>query len=167
MLQSETPLLFIWSSLNSNLNDTHLFHLVVNGSVTVFIGETIIVKEDVRVTVDCSQLIDTAINKRISNITVIWYKDRNLITNGTAANTVISADHRLCITTNTLQSEGGRQLGTDGDYTCKVCNATTCINMTSPQIICGRYIIYNYICMHVHVRFVVILVRCLYFCLHT
>ena len=45
----------------------YLFYLAVNGSVTVLIGETIIVEEDVQVTIDCSQLIDTA----ISNITVI------------------------------------------------------------------------------------------------
>ena len=53
-------------------------------------------------------------------------------------NTVISADHRFCIITNALPSEGGRQLGTDGDYTCKICNITTCINMTSPQITCSE-----------------------------
>ena len=109
----------------------------------MFIGETIIVKENVQVTIDCGQLIDTAINNRISNITVIWYKDRNSITNGTAVNTVISADRRLCTITNTLPSQGGRQLGTDGSYTCEVCNVTTCIKLTSPQIICGKCVIYN------------------------
>ena len=110
------------------------FYLAVNGSVTVLIGETIIVEEDVQVIIDCSQLIATA----ISNITVIWLKNGYPITNGTAVNTVISADHRFCIITDTLPSEGGRKVGTDGDYTCKICSITTCINMTSPQITCSK-----------------------------
>ena len=114
-----------------------LLSLVVNGSVAVFVGENVVVKEDVRVMIDCSQLIDAIMDNRVSNTTITWYKDGFPITNGSALNVKISADYRHCIITNTLLALGGRQLRTDGDYTCGVCNITTCINKSSSVIICG------------------------------
>ena len=111
-----------------------LFYLVVNGSVDVFAGEDVVVEEDVRVTINCSQLIDA---NEISNASITWYKDGALLTTGSAISAVISADGRYCIITHTLLPVGG-QLGTDGNYTCEVCNTpTTCTAMTTCLAVCG------------------------------
>ena len=85
---------------------------MVNGSVAVFVGENVVVKEDVKVIIDCSQLIDSIVDNRISNTTTTWYKDGFPIANGSALNVEISADNRYCIITNTLLAIGGRQLRT-------------------------------------------------------
>ena len=113
-------------------------NVVVNGSVAVFVGETIRVEEDVRVTIDCSQLIDAASNNGFSNVNVTWYKDGNPITNESVQNVFISADYRDCVITNTSLAVGG-QLGNDGLYTCEVCNFTTsCMSNSSINIVCGK-----------------------------
>ena len=114
-----------------------LFDLVVNGSVIVFVGEDVVVEEDVRVTINCSQPIDATIDNGISNASITWYKGGALLTNGSSLNVVISADGRYCIITDTVLSAGG-VLGTDGNYTCEVCNTpTNCTLMTTCLAVCG------------------------------
>ena len=115
-----------------------LFYVVVNRSVAVFVGEDVVVEEIVQVTINCSQLIDATIDNEISNASITWYKNGALLTNGSAINVVISADGRYCIITHTLLSVGGLQ-GTDGNYTCEVCNTpTTCTAMTTYLVaVCG------------------------------
>ena len=117
--------------------------IVVNGSVFVFVGETVRVKEDIQVIIDCSQLIDAVINNGISNHTVTWFKDGIPITNESTVNTVITADNKFCIINDTVlagddQVGSSSNFGTGGNYTCEVCNVTTCVDMTSPQIVCGK-----------------------------
>ena len=130
---------------------------VINGSVRVFVGEPVTVRQDERVTIDCGNLtietirnltneaIRNLTNETIHNVTVnpvvTWCKDGREISNGSAINVIISADNRFCIITETLMAVGG-QLGTDGDYTCKVCDNNTCINYTSPVEVCGKYQLY-------------------------
>ena len=89
-----------------------LLYLIINGSVAVFVGENVVVKEDVQVIIDCSQLIDAIADDEISNTTTTWYKDGFPIANGSALNVKISADNRYCIITNTLLAVGGRRLRT-------------------------------------------------------
>jgi len=110
---------------------------VVNETVVVFVGEPVIVREDAQVTINCSQLIDEAINNGISNPNVTWYKDEVAIINGSHMNIFISSDDRLCIIANTSLSIDD-QLGTAGNYTCEVCSTTGCINETTPQFVCGE-----------------------------
>ena len=114
--------------------------LVINGSVVVFVGEPVVVGEDVRVTIDCSQLIDEAIADGIPNPTVTWFRDGDKLTNATVTAVEISADMRLCIITDTSLAVGG-QLGNDGQYTCEVCEDPTdknCRNATTSNAICGE-----------------------------
>ena len=92
-------------------------------------------KEDVKLTIDCGSLIDAS---RISNPIIRWYKNDVILVNGSENNVVISQDRRHLIITNTLMAVGG-QLGTEGVYTCEVCNATFCKfkrNITTE--ICGE-----------------------------
>ena len=93
---------------------------MVNESVAVFVGEPVLVSTKVRVTIDCSPLIDRAIANGISNPTVRWFRDGFELSNGSATNVEISANRRLLIITETAVSVGGR-LGNDGNYTCDVC----------------------------------------------
>ena len=98
---------------------------MVNGSVFVFVGKPVSVEEKIRVTIDCSQLIDEVIDSTgVSNPTISWYKDGLIITNGSERNVLISADNRLCVITHTLRASGAL-LGTDGNYTCQVCTDST------------------------------------------
>ena len=115
------------------------FYVVVNESVTVLVGEPVIVQEDVQVIIDCSQLIDDTINNGSSNTIVTWSIDGFLLSNGSALNVVISADNRLCIITDSQLAVGGL-LGNDGNYTCEVCNDTICVNQTSSYRVCGKCI---------------------------
>ena len=112
---------------------------MVNGTVEVNVGQDVIVNgEGVRVTIDCIQLINNKTISGVQNPTVNWYKDGVSITNGSAVNVVISNDDRLCIITNTLLTVGG-QAGTDGNYTCEVCNGTAnCISKESTHVVCGK-----------------------------
>ena len=110
---------------------------MVNESVAVFVGEPILVNTEVRVTIDCSPLIDRAINNGVPNPTVRWFFDgRELLANGFATNVEISADRRLLIITGTVVSIGG-QLGNAGNYTCDVCTdfmSPNCRNTTDNTI---------------------------------
>ena len=112
---------------------------MVNESLVVFVGEPVIVGEDVRVIIDCSPLIDEAIDNGIPNPTVTWFKDGAELSNGSVPNVKISADKRFYIITNTLLTAGG-QHGNAGQYTCKVCNNTICMNKTSRLFVCGKNI---------------------------
>ena len=112
---------------------------MINESVVVFIGEPVIVPVYVRVTIDCSQLIDQTISSGVPNPTVTWHQNGLEISNGSAPNVVISADRRLLIITDTLLAVGG-QLGNDGNYTCNVCRNFMSPNCskTTPVDICGE-----------------------------
>ena len=113
---------------------------MVNESVVVFVGEPVTVKEDHRVTINCSNLIQQARDDGITNPIITWYKDGVVLSNGTAARVLISKDRSLCIITDTLLAVGG-QVGTDGNYTCEVCPPDTSNNCTSRstcQAVCGE-----------------------------
>ena len=125
--------------------------VVLNGSPNVLIGQTIKVEEDVEVIIDCTELIDAAINDGTSNPNVTWYKNGIPIVNGSVINTVISSDNRLCIINNTLLTGSGDAIriddnigsagvdfGTSGNYTCEVCNISACKNLTSTKVVCGE-----------------------------
>ena len=126
---------------------------MVNGSLVVLIGQTIKLEEDVQVIIDCSQLIDAVANNETFNPNVTWYKNEIQIVNGSAINAEISSDTRFCIINCTLSDQVGSgenvaidenfgsanvDFGTSGNYTCEVCNVSTCINLTSPKFICGK-----------------------------
>ena len=109
--------------------------------MVLFVGEPIVVGEDVRVTIDCSEVIDPVIAGGISNPTIRWIKDGAELTgNGSAPNVDISADRRRLIITDTLLAVGG-QIGNDGNYTCEVCDNPTdvnCRNRPSCIAVCGE-----------------------------
>ena len=117
------------------------FLIVINESVTVLVGEPIVVGEDERVTIDCSEVIDPVIAGGIPNPTIRWLKDgAELTSNGSAPNVDISADRRRLIITDTLLAVGG-QVGNDGNYTCEVCEDETvinCRNRTTCIAVCGE-----------------------------
>ena len=112
------------------------FCVVVNNTVQVNVGDDVIVnREGIQVIIYCTQLIN---NIGVQNPTVNWYKDGIAITDIFAVNVVISGDNRLCIITNTLL-HGFYQVGTSGNYTCKVCDGTTnCISKKSTHVVCGK-----------------------------
>ena len=112
------------------------FCVVVNNSVEVNVGDDVIVnREGVRVIIDCTQLID---NIGVQNPTVNWYKDGVIIAYGSAVNVVTYFYNRLCVITKTLL-HGFNQVGTSGNYTCKVCDGTTnCISKKSTHVVCGK-----------------------------
>ena len=117
-----------------------LCYIVVNESVVVFVGEPVTVREDVRVTINCSNVIQQARDAGFTNPNITWYKDGFVLTNATAPNVVISEDKTLCIITDTLLAVGG-QVGNDGNYTCEVCAGTSsnCIRPIPPCIaVCGE-----------------------------
>lgn len=132
-------------------------YAVVNNSVHVFVGEPVVVGEDIQVTVDCSPLINVVVNNGISNTIVTWYKDGAQLTNGSAVNVVISADNKLCIITDTLLTVGG-QFGTDGNYTCEICNRSTCMQNATLLDVCGKY---------VSIKSVIIFIQYVYLYLHS
>ena len=112
---------------------------MINESVFVFVGEPVTVRDDMRVVIDCGQLIDRAISDGIPNPTVTWIKDGLTLMNGSATNVVISPDRRRLIITDTLLAFGG-QFGSDGNYTCDICmdyNVPDCAN-ESDVCVCGE-----------------------------
>lgn len=112
---------------------------VVNNSLTLIVGESATLRVDQQVIIDCQPLIIDLMNKGISNPRVTWFKNEIIVTNGSERNIAISKDRRFCIITETGLSRGG-ELGTSGNYTCRVCdgNGTNCINDTSSKIVCGE-----------------------------
>ena len=115
------------------------FNVVVNDSVTVFVGEPIITPEDIRVTIDCGQLIDEVINTtNVTKPAVTWYKDGAALTTGSEINVEISDDRIFCVITDTLLPVGG-QLGTHGNYSCEVCSTpTNCQRKDTAAAVCGE-----------------------------
>ena len=132
-------------------------YVVVNNAAMVDVGQDVIVnREGVQVTIDCIQLINNRTISGIQNPTVNWYKDGITITNGSAVNVAISNDDRLCIITSTLLTVDGQD-GTDGNYTCEVCNGTTnCIREKSTHVVCGKkdYSESTIICIHTCYSFI-------------
>ena len=113
---------------------------MINQSVVVFAGEPVLVPEDIRVTIDCSPIIDAVAAEIGMAPTVRWYKDGIIITTRSAINVEISDDGRFCVITDTLLAVGG-QLGTDGNYTCEVCRSptdTNCNRTDSCKGVCGE-----------------------------
>ena len=114
------------------------FYAVINESLVVFSGDPVRVREYVRVTINCSNLIDEAINAGFPNPTVTWTKDGIALTNNSQPNVVISADNRLCIITDTLLAVGG-QLGNGGNYSCEVCTTgVDCMVGPTCVAVCGE-----------------------------
>ena len=115
-------------------------------SVVVFAGEPVITPQDIRVTIDCGQLIDKVVNTTgITNPNVTWFKDGPaLLDNRSAINVIISADKRFCVITDTVGilvgAHGG---GTYGNYSCKVCSTlTNCQRSDTCAEVCGELITY-------------------------
>ena len=117
----------------------------------VFAGEPVAVKEDMRLVIDCSPLIDRVISDDILNqaigsgVTtlnpnVTWIKDGFTLSNGSLANVIISVNRRRLIITDTILAAGG-QSGTSGNYTCDVCTDFMDPNCsaTTPIYVCGEY----------------------------
>ena len=102
------------------------------------VGENVTAREDVRVVIDCTQLVNNKINSGVKKPAVKWYKDGRKIKTGSEINVELSKDKRICVITDTLLAVGG-QLGTDGNYTCEVCGRNTnCLSGTSIQAVCGK-----------------------------
>ena len=114
---------------------------MINESVVVFVGEPVIVGQDVVVTIDCSQEIQCVIDSLgVPNPVINWYKDGREIMNGSELNVRLSSDKSLCIIYETLMAVGG-QLGTDGNYSCEVCPDATlvnCVTNFTDADLCGK-----------------------------
>lgn len=110
---------------------------MVDTAVFVILNKTDVIstKEGVELTIDCGSLID---GSGIPNPVVKWYRNDVAIRNGSTLNVVISQDRRFAIVTSTLMAVGG-QLGTEGIYSCEVCNGTSCVFRSSITAeICGK-----------------------------
>ena len=119
----------------------------------VDVGEAIIAREGVQVTINCTQLINNKINSGVQNPTVVWSKDGVTLTNGSTTNVLISKDRKLCIITSMLLTMSGRA-GNDGNYTCEVCRGNTnCNSMKSSLIVCGKRDYFNNY-MHTYILFI-------------
>ena len=109
-----------------------------NNTILVPIGENVIVHENVKVTMDCIELMQ---DKGEENPHITWIKNTAVIErNATEVNVFISGDERYCIVSSTQLAVGG-QFGTTGNYTCKVCGGdgtVDCVNKTSSQVVCGK-----------------------------
>ena len=116
------------------------------------VGEQVRVVEeaDIKVIIDCSQLMDSAINKGIQNPTVMWYNVYGTPINGSFFHVAeISADSRQCTIT---EFSHGYQFEINGNYTCEVCsNSNTCVNRSTILHICGKFS-YNYIAVSACMR---------------
>ena len=111
-----------------------------DNTIVVAIGENVVVQENVKVTIDCIKLIDRLKEKGEENPTVTWSKNERPITsNLSQTNVFISYDNRYCIISAT-QLAVGVQLGTAGNYTCRVCSRSiiSCEQNTSSQTACGK-----------------------------
>ena len=134
------------------------FCVVVDNAAMVDVGQDIIVREGVQVTINCTHLINNKTNSGVQNPTVTWTKDgvtltNGSTTNGSAVNVAISNDDRLCIITSTLMTVGG-QAGNDGIYTCEVCGGNTnCNSGMSSLIVCGKREYFNNY-MHTYILFI-------------
>jgi len=106
-------------------------------SFVAFIGEPIVVPENVRVTIDCGPVIDQAnMSGEIFNIT--WRKNGRIIFNYSEINVVLAPDNKTIVITDTLLGTPAR-VGTCGVYECEVCGAVCFMNVSTTEI-CGKYI---------------------------
>ena len=114
---------------------------MVNNSLTVIIGGSATVREDEFVKIDCQPLIEVVTNLTGVIPRVVWAKDNNTLANQSHhMNIFISEDKRFLIITATKLRRGG-ELGTSGNYTCRVCAVDSnidCITNASVQIVCGK-----------------------------
>ena len=107
----------------------------------VAIGENVVVQENVEVTMDCIELIDKIKGKGEVNPMITWSKNEFTLSNLSQTNVIITHEKRYCTITATQLAVGG-ELGTDGNYTCKVCSKSSdqigCEQNTSSVIVCGK-----------------------------
>ena len=138
---SVTYILVAMSVIAIAINNIYMLlsYVVVNDSVFVFVGKPVVVGEDIRVTIDCSQLIDNAISNGTKNPTVTWYDTGGRpAVDGHAGYAEISADGRQCIFPSTFIPHGAH-LPIDGNYTCEVCSdPDTCVNRSTMFTVCGE-----------------------------
>ena len=117
-----------------------ILYVEVNDSVLAFVGESVVVGENIRVIIDCGRHINDSI--AISGIlipTVTWYDNYgNSLNNGNTAYAEISADGRQCIFPKTAIFDDS-QVNRNGNYTCEVCTGPDiCVNMTTELYVCGE-----------------------------
>ena len=116
--------------------------IVVNNSLEVTIGnpDSIIVREDIKVTIDCQPVINYVRNISGSP-RVVWYKNDIILTNGSEDNVYISEDNRFVIINQTSVTQKG-QLGTSGNYRCCACsgdsNVDGCSCNNTTKTVCGK-----------------------------
>ena len=138
------------------------FYVVVDNAAIVDIGEAIIAREGVQVTINCTQLINNKINSGVQNPTVAWSKDGVTLKTGSDPNVVLSKDRKLCIITSTLLTLGD-QAGNDGNYNCEVCGGIrNCNNKKSNLVICGKSEYFN---NFIHTYSMYIFIICIYYIL--
>lgn len=114
------------------------FCVVKDGMVKVEIGDDIIVKENVQVSINCTTLVEPRLVEEDFVPVISWFKDELPITNGT--NIMISENSFVCIIVDTILAAGG-QVGTAGVYECVVCNNASipdCISRKSNKTVCGE-----------------------------
>ena len=112
---------------------------MVNNSLEVTIGNpnSIIVKEDIKVTIDCQPVINFVGDPRVR---LVWYKNGIILTNGSEDNVYISEDNRFVIINQTSVTQGD-QLGTSGNYRCCACSGDSnvdCFCNTTRKAVCGK-----------------------------
>ena len=115
----------------------YFLYIVSYNPLTVLVGEPAVIREGLRLTIDCGQLIDGMISSGAVNPTVTWYRDGTSLSNGSAANVFVSQDKRQCIISSTLLAAGG-QAGNSGNYTCEVCDGNSCVNDNTESVVCGE-----------------------------
>ena len=112
-----------------------------DNTLLVAIGENVVVRENVEVTMDCIELIDDLKGKGEVNPIITWSKNGLTLANLSQTNVIITHEKRYCTITATQLTVGG-ELGNDGDYTCKVCSESSdkigCEQNTSSVIVCGK-----------------------------
>ena len=114
--------------------------VVVNGSLTVPIGESVIVRSGQRILIDCESLIEVVRNLTGSNPRVTWEKNDTGATNLSQVINIIISPNKTFLILNATLNRGG-ELGNSGCYTCRVCAGDSnidCINDTSCQTTCGK-----------------------------
>ena len=121
------------------------FHVVEeDNAIIVAIGENVVAHENVKVTMDCKELIDDLKEKGEENPNITWSKDRAPFSNHTFINVYISHNKRYCIISPTIQyiHFDGQPGITDESYTCRVCSRNNdeinCEQNTSILTVCGK-----------------------------
>jgi len=107
-------------------------------SFITFVGEPVVVPEDIRAVIDCGQVIDNAISEgEVANVT--WYKNDRPIVNGSEINVILAPGNRSITITDTLRGTPA-MVGTEGNYSCEVCIVDrTCQRIVSCFDVCSKY----------------------------